>query len=95
MKKIRVENDVQLRGVKKVSGKSILIDYYIEIPNEDSIYAFSKRYTNTTYDMCKSGVRLNKLICTKTRNQAVMQLVNYTRFLLPYLTEEYKIPVIM
>lgn len=59
-----------IREVKKVSGKSILIDYYIEIPNEDSIYAFSKRYTNTTYDMCKSGVRVNKLICTKIKKSS-------------------------
>lgn len=93
MRKIRVANDVQICCVKNFNPKGKFIDYFIDVPGEEKIYVFSKRYSESTYNLCKSGMRLNRLMCTKTRNQPVMQLVKYTRFLLPYLIEEYLIPV--
>ena len=94
MKKIRLANNVTIKGTKNFKGEKRLIDYYISIPGEQSpIYAFSKNYTNSTYELCKSWIAINKLICTRSRSEGVMNLVEYTRIFLPYLVEEYGLQV--
>ena len=56
MKKVILEEQVKIKAVKNFSGKDKLIDYYIEQPGQEKIYAFSKVFTQNTYDMCKAGI---------------------------------------
>lgn len=58
-----------------------------------NIYAFSKTYTNNSYDLCKAGIRVNDLISRRTRDTGVMRVVKYTNLLLPYFVEEYALPL--
>lgn len=90
MKK-KVADNVKLVGVKNFGGKDKLVDYYFSIPNGTRIYAFSKIYTDHTYNMCKSGIRVNKLITIKKHDKGIMHLVDYTKFILPYFIEEYSL----
>lgn len=94
MKKIILEEQVKIKGVKNFKGKDKLIDYYLEIPGQNSkIYAFSKVYTQNTYDMCKAGIRVNELSGKRSRDRGVMRLVNYLNVMLPYLSEYYGLVV--
>ena len=93
MKKVRLDNSVKLMGMKNFSGVEKLIDYYLLTGNEKKIYAFSKVYTHNTYDMCKSGIRVNELMSKRSRDTGIMRLVNYTKLVIPYLAEEYALPL--
>lgn len=92
MKKIILEEQVKILGVKNFEGKEKLIDFYIEQPGKARIYAFSKVFTQNSYDLCRSGVRVNELSCKRARDKGVMRLVNYLNVMLPYLTEYYELP---
>ena len=94
MKKIILEEQVKISGIKNFRGEEKLIDFYIEQPGQDKLFVFSKVFTQNTYNLCKSGVRVNELSCKKTRNKGVMRLVNYLNVMLPYLTEYYELPKI-
>ena len=85
MRKVILTEQVKLTGVKNFTGKDKLIDYYIEQPGRDKIYAFSKIFTQNIYDMCKSGIRVNELSTKRSRDRGVMRLVNYLNMVLPYL----------
>ena len=39
MKKVILEEQVKIKAVKNFSGKDKLIDYYIEQPGQEKIYA--------------------------------------------------------
>ena len=91
MKKVRLANNVKLLGIKNFKGKEKLVDYYIIFPNEQ-IYAFSKRYTHQSYRICKSGIIVNDLMATKSRDTGIMTLVKYTNLMMPYLKEYYDLP---
>lgn len=94
MKNIRVAENIKLVGIKNFAGKDKLIDYYVEIPGQaEKTYAFSRYYSDSTYSLCKAGIRLNELTGVRTRNTAIMALVKYTKFILPYLVDEYELPV--
>lgn len=94
MKKIILNEQVKIKAVKNFRGNKKLIDYYIEQPRRKSIYAFTRTFTNNTYDMCKAGIRVNELSLKKSRDKAVMGLVKYLNIMLPYLSEYYELPVI-
>ena len=91
MKKIILDEQVKILGVKNFEGKKKLIDFYIEQPGQDKLYVFSKVFTQNTYNLCRSGVRVNELSCKRTRDRGVMRLVNYLNVMLPYLTEYYEL----
>ena len=93
MKKVILEEQVKIKAVKNFSGKDKLIDYYLDQPGQDKIYAFSNVITQNTYDMCKAGIRVNELSVKRSRDRGVMRLVNYLNVILPYLCEFYEIPV--
>ena len=42
MKKVILEEQVKIKAVKNFSGKDKLIDYYIEQPGQEKIYALVK-----------------------------------------------------
>lgn len=93
MKKIRLNNKVKIIGLKNFGGKEKMIDFYIINGSDERLYAFSKGYTNNTYNMCKSGIMVNDLISRRSRDTGVMRLVKYTKLVLPSLAEEYQLKV--
>ncbi len=93
MKKIILKEQIKLVGVKNFKGEDKMIDFFITAPGKANIYAFSKKYTNTIYDICKSGIRVNEISTKRSRNRAVMGLVKYLNVMLPYLTEYYGLEV--
>ena len=80
---------VRLVGVRK-SGKR-QVDYYIVQPGCEMIYAFTRPYAKNAYDLCKSGVSIKALLCKKTRDTAIMKLIRYTAYMMPYFLEEYEL----
>ena len=92
MKKVKLTNDVKIYGIKNFKGEEKQVDYYIRVKGED-MYAFTRNFTNGTYDICKSPVTINELIVKKNRDAGVMKLVSYTKLMIPYLAEYYDLPV--
>ncbi len=93
MKKVIVKDYLQLIGIRNFKGEDKMIDYYIIWPGKERIYAFSKKYFQNAYDLCKSGIRLNDLSTRRTRDKGIMNLVSYLNIMLPYLCDYYELPV--
>ncbi len=91
MKRVRLANNVKLVGIKNFKGDDKLVDYYLILPNE-RLYAFSKRYTHHTYELCRSGIPVNDLMVRRSRDFSIMKLVDYTNLMMPYLAEYYDLP---
>lgn len=88
-----MEKNIKVVGIKNFKGADKLIDFYLVTENQDKIYAFSKIYTHRTYELCRSGIRVNDLLTTRSRDTGVMRLVKYTKVIMPYLAEEYCLAV--
>ena len=86
-----VKTNVLVVGVKNFKGKDKNIDYYLQMPNGERIYAFSIIYTDHTYKLCKGGIRINDLLTKRTHDYGVMRLVKRMKFMLPYFKEEYNV----
>ena len=93
MKKVILEEKVKLYGIKDGEGRDRVVHYYIQYPGAERIYAFTKPFSTGTYEICKSGIRINDLSTRRTRDKAVMKLVEYLNVMLPYLCEYYDLPV--
>lgn len=93
MRSIMMEKNIKVVGIKNFKGADKLIDFYLVTENQDKIYAFSKIYTHKTYELCRSGIRVNDLLTTRSRDTGVMRLVKYTKVIMPYLAEEYCLAV--
>ena len=91
MRKIILDGSVKMIGVKNFKGKDKLVDYFIDVPGKERIYAFSRTFTQNAYDMCKSGIRVNELAAKRSRDTGIMSLVNYYNLMAPYLAEEYEL----
>ena len=89
MKRVRVENNIFI--IAKKSTKERLLDYYIQLSNGDKEYLFTKNYSTECFEMCKAGMPINQLLCSRRRNPAVMKLVNYLNFMMPYFVEYYEL----
>lgn len=86
-----VKTNVLVLAVKNFKGEKKLTDYYLILPDGEKVYAFSKTYTDNTYNLCKGGMRLNALLGKRTHDTGVMSLVKRMKFMLPYLKEEYEV----
>lgn len=93
MRRVKLDNKIKIIGKKEFHERKKQIHYYLVTRENEMLYAFSKGYTHRTYDLCKSGIRVNELITKKTRDTGVMNLVNYTNLMLPYLAEIYELPL--
>lgn len=93
MKKVILENNMKMVGVKNFKGKDKKIDFYLVTRDNERLYAFTNTYTHHSYDLCKSGALVNDLVCKKTRDTGVMRLVKQLNRMLPYLAEIYELPV--
>ena len=65
------------------------MNYYLRLPDGKRGYAFSRDYTEHTYELCKSGIRIGDLLSTRSRDRGIMLLVKYTLYMMPYLQEYY------
>lgn len=92
MSRIFLKEYIKLVAVKNFRNHDRMIDYYIDQPGKEQIYAFSRVYTNRTYEMCKSGMRVNALAVTRSRDHGVMGLIDHLNVMLPYLSEYYELP---
>ena len=88
---VMVKTNVWVVAVKNFKGKDKLLDYYLVLPDGERIWAFSRKYTDNTYRMCKGGMRLNDLLTTRKDDTGIMALVKRMKFMLPYLKEEYSV----
>lgn len=86
MKRTKINNQTKLIAEKNYRNE---INYYILTSQNEKLYAFTKPYSMKTWDLCKSGIRLNELMSKRTGHEGVMLLVKYVRYIMPYLCEEY------
>ncbi len=94
MRHITLKENVLLEGRFSTKKGKWMIDYYIVIPDQKEVFAFQRNYTKGTYELCKSGIRVNELTTIRCRDKAIMNLVKYMNKVLPYLVEYYEIPVV-
>lgn len=86
MKKYDIYRRTKLIATKNSCSE---INYYIITPNNERYYAFTRPYSQKAWNMCKAGIRISDLVTTKTQHTGIMLLVKYTKYIMPYLCEEY------
>lgn len=86
MQRTKAKNNVFI--VARKNAKTNRLDYYMQLPDRQEEYMFTRNYSTVCYDLCKSGVRLNQMFSVRSRNTAVMNLVDYLRFFCPYFLKE-------
>lgn len=84
--KQKIDNQTKLIATKSSRNE---IDYYIITSKNKRLYAFTRPYSMKTWDLCKSGIRINELMYKKINHEGVMLLVKYVKYIMPYLSEEY------
>lgn len=89
MKKKRVRNNIFV--VARKSPRDKKLDYFMQLPNKEENYLFTKNYSAKCYDVCKAGIPINKLLGTRENNPAVMCLVKYLNYMMPYFIEYYEL----
>lgn len=89
-KKYSLKNNITITA-KKENNK---LDYYLRTPIGEELYLFTRKYSTTCYETCKSGVPINTVLHGKKNNTAFMNLVNYLNFMMPYFVEYYDLEVV-
>lgn len=69
------------------------LDYYLITPEGSELYLFTREYSTTCYEMCKSGVPINTVLYGRKNNTAFMNLSKYLNFMMPYFIEYYDLAV--
>ena len=92
MKKLRVANNVFI--VARKSPKERKLDYYMQLPNREESYLFTRKYSAECYEVCKAGTPINDLISRRKRNIALMELVKYVNYRMPYFIEYYELETV-
>lgn len=87
MQRTKVNNNVFIVARKNV--KNNRLDYYMQLPDRQEIYMFTRNFSSVCYSLCKAGIQLNRMIAVKCRNSAVMNLVDYLKYFCPYFLKEY------
>lgn len=92
MKSIRVKEKYRLTArLKRLEGGERKLDYYLDIPEEGTMYLFTRNYSNTCYDACKSGIGVMNILYGRKRNVSYMNLVKCLKRMMPYLVEYYEL----
>ncbi len=69
------------------------LNYYLKTLGGEELYLFTREYSTTCYNLCKSGVPVQTVLLARKRNRALMNLSKYLRFMMPYLVEYYNLNV--
>lgn len=93
MSKVRVKNNVFIVARKSPAGKKL--DYYMQLPDRKENYMFTRNYSTECYETCKAGIPINQALGIKSRNSAVMNLVKYLNFMMPYFVEYFELSVVV
>ena len=91
MKRVNLNNRVKMQAIKNFKNEDKLIDYYVINADGTRIYAFSKRFTYNSYDLCKSGIIINDLLSIRSRDTGITQLVRSANRMMGYLADEYQL----
>lgn len=92
MKMPKLSYRVRLEGEEKFHNGDRVIDFYLVSSNgARRIYAFTRKYSNNSWNLVKSGAPVNKIITNHSGDPGVKAVVNQTRRMIPYLVEEYGI----
>lgn len=89
MRKLRVKNNIFV--VARKSVKRNKLDYYMQMPDGEENYMFTKNYSTECYQICRAGAPINRILGIRRRNPAVMKLVNYMNFMMPYFIEYFEL----
>ncbi len=65
------------------------LDYYLWTPTGKKLYLFTREYSTTCYEMCKSGAPINSILFGRKNNIAFMNLSKYLKFMMPYFVDYY------
>lgn len=84
-----LSDKVKLIGILKADKRKI--DYYIVLPGNSRIYAFTRAYTKNSYDLCKAGISIKNLLQKRTRDTGITNLIKYTAYMMPYFLDEYEL----
>ena len=87
-KKYSLKNNTTIKAMKANDRK---LDYYLRTPGGEEIYLFTKEYSTTCYETCKSGAPINTVLHGKKNNPAFMKLVKHLNFMMPYFVEYYEL----
>ena len=71
---------------KKVNNK---LNYYLRTSTGEEYYLFTREYSTTCYEMCKSGAPINSVLFGRKNNTAFMNLSKYLNFMMPYFVDYY------
>lgn len=88
-KKYSLKNSTTIIA-KKANNK---LDYYLRTQAGGEFYLFTKEYSTTCYEICKSGAPINTVLHGKKNNAAFMKLVSYLNFMMPYFVEYFDLEV--
>lgn len=91
MKKTHLENNIFIVARKSQNDKKL--DYYMLLPNKKEEYMFTRHYSTICYETCKSGIPVNYMLHIRKRNPAVMNLVKYLKFMMPYFIDYFQLDV--
>ena len=86
MKKISIKNNIFMIGKKNGQRK---LDYYLKMRDGREYYMFTRDHSASCYEICKSAIPVNKVLQIRNRNTAIMGLVKYLNFMMPYFVEYY------
>lgn len=89
MRKLRVRNNIFVVARKSVKGRKL--DYYMQMPDGKENYMFTKNYSTECYQICRAGVPINQVLGIRRRNAAVMNMVKYLNFMMPYFVEYFEL----
>ena len=59
----------------------------------DELYLFTREYSTTCYEMCKSGAQIHSILYGRKKNTAFMNLSKYLNFMMSYFVEYYDLDV--
>ena len=88
MKNLKIDNRTKLIGIRKDDEE---VNYYIQTPTNEMIYALSRNLSLKEWDICKSGIRIEDLFVKRIRQEGVMNLVKHVKYIIPYLCQEYNL----
>ena len=88
-KKYSVKNSYSIVAKKKARQ----LDFYVRSHAGEEFYLFTRKYSTTCWETCKSGVPINTILHGRRDNQAFMNLSKHLNHMMPYFVDYYELEV--
>lgn len=88
-KKYSVKNSYRIIA-KKQARK---LAFYVRSNSGEEFYLFTRKYSTTCYELCKSGVPINSILHGRRDNEAFMNLSKHLNHMMPYFVDYYELQV--